>query len=213
MTAHPAAASPGPIHKKKLNAKNSVLYNSTRNLIIDYMPAAPTEQSDTQIRWLWPTILISIALAMVAAMIYSQRFVQKVDNIEKKQVAQYESRKFLLAQPDVININWMRTLDPMAKKIYGDIVWSTLSQKGMMRFANLPKLKSHQTYHLWVHDLAYSADDPVSITTFSPELTVPTELLVPFTSPRKVTEPYKFSIMLDSNLEDTPPQPLLLAQP
>ena len=177
------------------------------------MPAAPTEQSDTQLRWLWPTILISIALAMVAVMIYSQQFVQKVDKIEKQQLAQYESRKFLLAQPDVININWMRTLDPMAKKIYGDIVWSTLTQQGMLRFANLPKLKAHQTYHLWVHDLANSANDPISITQFSPELTVPTELLVPFKSPRTVTEPYKFTIMLDSSLENIQPQPLLLAQP
>ena len=177
------------------------------------MAASPIEHSDTQSRWLWPALLISIALIMVTVMIYSQQFVQRVDDIEKQQVAQYESRKFLLTQPDAININWMRTLDPMAKKIYGDIVWSTLNQQGMMRFANLPKLKSNEKYHLWVHDLANKANDPISVTQFSPELTVPTELLVPFKSPRMVTEPYKFTIMLDSTVENTPPQPLLLAQP
>lgn len=177
------------------------------------MPAAPIEHLKTESRWLWPALLISIALAMVAVMIYSQQFVQKVDNIEKQQLAQYEARKFLLAQPDAININWMRTLDPMAKKIYGDIVWSTLNQQGMMRFANLPKLEPDKTYHLWVHDLANNANDPVSLTQFSPELTVPTELLVPFKSPRMVTEPYKFTIMLDSSIENSQPQPLLLAQP
>ncbi len=164
-------------------------------------------------RWLWPAALLLIAVAMIAVMVYSQRFVQQVDSIEKQQVSQYESRKFLLAQPDVININWMRTLDPMAKKVYGDVVWSTLMQQGMMRFANLPKLDPDETYHLWMHDLASSAKDPISVAQFSPELTMPTELLVPFKSPRKVIEPFKFTIMLDNSAEDIQPQPLLLAQP
>jgi len=176
------------------------------------MAATPSNYSDTQSRWLWPFVLTLIAIVIVALMISSQRFVQKVDKIEKQQVAQYESRKFLLAQPDVININWMRTLDPMAKKIHGDVVWSTLMQQGMMRFANLPTLKPNETYHLWVYDLASSAKDPVSITQFSPELTMPTELLIPFKSPKMVTEPYKFTIMLDSSAENSQPQPLLLAQ-
>lgn len=177
------------------------------------MPASRTEHSDIQSGWLWPFLLISIAIAMVAIMIYSQHFVQKVDSIEKSQVAQYESRKFLLAQPDAINMNWMRTLDPMAKKIYGDLVWSTLMQEGMMRFANLPTLQADQTYHLWMHDLASSANDPVSVAQFSPELTMPTELLIPFKAPKKISEPYKFTIMLDNSAEEIPPQPLLLAQP
>jgi len=177
------------------------------------MPSSPTDISDTQSRWLWPLLLISIAIVMVAVMISSQLFVQKVDSIEKSQVAQYEARKFLLAQPDAININWMRTLDPIAKKVYGDIVWSTLMQEGMMRFANLPRLQADQTYHLWIHDLASSASDPVSIAEFSPELTMPTELLVPFRASRKISEPYKFTIMLDNSAEGAQPQPLLLAQP
>jgi len=146
-------------------------------------------------------------------MIYSQLFVQKVDSIEKSQLAQYEARRLLLTQPDVININWMRTLDPMAKKIYGDIVWSTLLQEGMMRFANLPTLQADETYHLWMHDLANSANEPVSVAQFSPELTIPTELLVPFKAPKKISEPYKFTIMLDNSADEIQPQPLLLAQP
>lgn len=177
------------------------------------MPATSSNHSDSQSRWLWPLILSVTSVVMIAALIYSQRFVQKVDIIEKQQVAQYEARKFILAQPDVININWMRTLDPIAKKVYGDVVWSTLMQQGMMRFANLPKLKPDETYHLWMHDLASSAKDPVSVTKFSPELTMPTELLIPFKTPRKVTEPFKFTIMLDSLAKGIQPQPLLLAQP
>ena len=178
-----------------------------------FMADRPKQQAGSTTSWFWPLVLISIAVGMVSVMIYSQRFVQQVDDIEKQQVAQYESRKFLLAQPDVININWMRTLDPLAKKVYGDVVWSTLMQQGMMRFANLPKLGSDETYHLMMYDLAHSANDPVSITKFSPEITIPTELLVPFKSPRMVSEPYKFTIMLESTAEGSDPQPLLLAQP
>lgn len=177
------------------------------------MSAASTENSDIKSKLLWPILLILLTITLVIAVIYSQKLVNQVDNIEKQQLAQNETRKFLLAQPDAININWMRTLDPMAKKIFGDIVWSSLSQQGMMRFANLPKLKPNQTYHLWVHDLANNANDPVSLIEFSPQITVPTELLIPFNSPRTVTEPYKFTIMLDSNIDNIQPQPLLLAQP
>jgi hypothetical protein len=83
----------------------------------------------------------------------------------------------------------------------------------MLRFANLPKLQPNQSYHFWMHDLKNNASDPISVAKFSPEITVPTEFLVPFKSPRRVFEPYKFSIMLENSAENIKPQPLLLAQP
>ena len=176
------------------------------------MSKSPTEHPETQSRWLWPLLLVSVAI-ILSVMIYSQRFVSKVDSIEKQQAPQFEARKFLLTQPDVINTNWMRTLDPIAKKVYGDVVWSTLMQQGILRFANLPALQPNETYHLWMHDLANSPNDPVSVLKFSPEVTMPTELLVPFKPSRVVKEPYMFTIMLDNSSDDIPPQPLLLAQP
>lgn len=170
-------------------------------------------RNDQSSHWMWPILILAIAIALIAGMISAQRVMQQVETIEQKQVTQYETRQFLLSQPDALNINWMRTMNPLAKNIQGDIVWSSLAQQGMMRFANLPSLPKGQQYHLWIYDLNNAADEPISIATFSPDLDVPTERLIPFTSSRKISEPYKFMIMLEYTNERSPTEPLLLAQP
>ena len=169
--------------------------------------------NDDNSRWLWPVLILAIAATLISGMIYAQRVMQQVETIELKQVSQYESRKFMLTQPDALNINWMRTLNPLAKNIQGDIVWSSLMQQGMMRFANLTTLPKGQQYHLWIYDLTSPADEPVSIVTFSPDLKIPTELLIPFTSNKTINEPYKFMVMLEYADPSITPEPLLLAQP
>ena len=179
----------------------------------------PSEHSLTSMdnndksNWLWPVLILAIAVTLISGMIYAQKVMQQVETIEQNQVSQYESRKFMLTQPDVLNINWMRTLNPLAKNIQGDVVWSSLMQQGMMRFANLTALPKGQQYHLWIYDLTSPADEPVSIVSFSPDLKIPTELLIPFTSSKTINEPYKFMVMLEYEDENVTPEPLLLAQP
>lgn len=164
-------------------------------------------------RWIWPLLTLSLALMLIAGMIYAQHMMQQVETIEQNQVSQHVARSELLSQPDVLNINWMRTLNPLAKDVQGDVVWSNQQQEGMMRFANLASLPSGQQYHLWIYDLASPADEPVSIVTFSPDLTLRSELLIPFTSSREISEPYKFMVMLEHTEPSLPSEPLLLAQP
>lgn len=169
--------------------------------------------NDESSRWIWPVLILTIAITLIVGMIYAQRVMQQVETIEQKQVSLHESRRFILTQPDALNINWMRTLNPLAKNIQGDIVWSTLMQQGMMRFANLPTLANGQQYHLWIYDLSSPADEPVSVVKFSPDLKIPSELLIPITSSKKINEPYKFMMMLEYADTKTTSEPLLLAQP
>jgi hypothetical protein len=179
------------------------------------MPSRPLDNStDTESKpWLWPVLILIIVAIPVAVIVYSQKLSERVDSIEQEQVSQYQSRDYLLAQPDALNINWMRTLNSVAKDIKGDIVWSSSAQKGIMRFVDLPKLPSEQQYHLLAYDLQSSAQDPISIVKFTPEVKVPTEILVPFAADRKVGKPYKFMVMLEYKDESLPEEPLLLAQP
>jgi len=180
------------------------------------MPSTPpqhTPTSEQSSHWLCPVLILSVTITLVAGMIYTQRLMQQVEHVEQTQVAQYESRSTLLAQPDALNINWMQTLNPIAKDIQGDIVWSTLMQQGMMRFANLPILPKGQQFHLWIHDLTSRASEPVSIVRFAPALSIPRELLIPFTSSQKINEPYKFTVTLEYSDPDKATEPLLLAQP
>ncbi len=162
---------------------------------------------------MWLLLILSIMITLVAGMIYTQQMMQQVENIEQKQVSLNKSRAVILSQPDAMNINWMRTLNPLAKNIQGDIVWSNSMQQGMIRFANLATLPKGQQYHLWIYDLANAANKPVSIVQFSPDSALPTERLIPFTSSQAITAPYKFMIMLEYTDGDSAPEPLLLAQP
>ena len=163
--------------------------------------------------WLWPLLILLIIATPTAVIVYSQKISKQVDSIEQAQVYQYQSRDYLLTQPDALNINWMRTLNSIAKDIKGDIVWSTSTQKGIMRFVNLPKLPSDRQYHLLAYDLQSSSQDPISIVKFTPEIKVPTEMLVPFTADRIIGKPYKFMVMLDYKDSSLTDEPLLLAQP
>ena len=163
--------------------------------------------------WFRSFLIIAIIAIPIAVIIYSQKISKQVDNIEQEHISQYQSRNYLLAQSDALNINWMRTLNSIAKDIKGDIVWSTSTQKGIMRFANLPKLPSDRQYHLLAYDLQSSAKDPVSIVKFTPDIKVPTEILVPFTADRSIGKPYKFMVMLDYKDNALTDEPLLLAQP
>ncbi|PWQ98808.1 hypothetical protein [Leucothrix arctica] len=173
--------------------------------------ANPTTSASTP--WLWPLLILLIIAIPTGVIVYSQKISKQVDSIEQEQVSQYQSRDYLLAQSDALNINWMRTLNSIAKDIKGDIVWSTSIQKGIMRFVNLPKLPSDRQYHLLAYDLQSSSQDPISIVKFTPEIKVPTEMLVPFTTDRTIGKPYKFMVMLDYKDSSLTDEPLLLAQP
>ena len=192
---------------------NSIRFDSNSSFKMPSETSLTSMNNDDSSRWLWPVLILAIAATLISGMIYAQRVMQQVETIELKQVSQYESRKFMLSQPDALNINWMRTLNPLAKNIQGDIVWSSLMQQGMMRFANLTSLPKGQQYHLWIYDLTSPADEPVSVVTFSPDLKIPTELLIPFTTNKKINEPYKFMVMLEYTDPSITPEPLLLAQP
>ena len=173
---------------------------------------ANSTDSDTN-SWLWSVLVIFIVIVAIAITVYYQQLSKKVEHIEQEHISQYQSRDYLLAQSDALNINWMRTLNSIAKDIKGDIVWSTVTQKGMMRFVNLPKLPDDRQYHLLAYDLESSAQDPVSIVKFTPDIKVPTETLVPFTADRTIGKPYKFMVILDYKDNSLTDEPLLLAQP
>ena len=163
--------------------------------------------------WLWPFLIAAVVIIPLVVFIYTQKISKQVDSIEQAHVSQYQSRDYLLAQSDTLNINWMRTLNSIAKDIKGDIVWSGLTQKGIMRFVNLPKLPDDRQYHLLAYDLQSSSQDPISVVKFTPDIKVPTEILVPFTADREIGKPYKFMVMLDYKNNELPDEPLLLAQP
>lgn len=122
-----------------------------------------------------------------------------------------ESRKqLLLLQKDVIDTNWLRTLNPMVKNVQGRLIWSTTMQQGIMEFENLPELGKNQTYKLWVYDLVDTKNEPRLVATFN---NVSGKIFLrSFNTEPKISSPFKFELVLQSKGSDSD-QPLLLAQP
>jgi len=134
----------------------------------------------------------------------------KDPNLETVQSELVLEQQLILTQTDVINTNWLRTLNPLVKNVEGRIVWSNILQKGVMEFVGLPKIDKNQQYRLWIYDLVGKDTKPI----FSTEFTkvVSDKFLIPFSAEALINSPFKFELMLKTDGEETS-QPLFLAQP
>ncbi len=128
----------------------------------------------------------------------------------KAELSQLQSRKeLLLLQPNVINTNWLRTLNPLMKNVEGSLVWSAALQQGTVEFFNLPIINDNQYYQLWVHDLTEANNQASLVAVFKGSKDE--KLFMSFDT-IKIKSPYKFELVLHTEGEAIN-QPLLLAQP
>ena len=161
---------------------------------------------------MWFLILITAALILAISQIGVSAFKRsQITNPEvKAELSQIQSRKeLLLLQPNVVNTNWLRTLNPLMKNVEGRLVWSAALQQGVVEFLNLPKIKDNQYYQLWVHDLAEANNQASLVAVFKGPKN--DELFMSFDTIR-IKSPYKFELVLHTEGE-AHNQPLLLAQP
>ena len=159
-------------------------------------------------------LLILAAILLLGGIIYFGNLAYKkwiVDpNKETIQSARVIQQQFILNQPDVINMNWLRTLNPLVKNVEGRVIWSNNLQKGVMEFVGLPEIASNQNYQLWIYDLIGKDTKPVFSTQF--KQVIPKTYLIPFSSKIHINSPFKFELMLSTEGDETS-QPLFLAQP
>ena len=161
--------------------------------------------------WFWIIFSSVAALTLVSTGLYFAKSTRLSVAAQQDQTPLIQRRDSLLAERDILQSNWLKTLNPLAKKIQGDLIWSSLQQKGYMRFANLPELSAQQVYHLWIYDLEYSVKEPVSSTKFQADPHVRKEFVVEVVAEKVVKKPYKFVLKIETDAQ--PDQILLLAQP
>ena len=110
-------------------------------------------------------LLILAAILLLGGIIYFGNLAYKKwivnPNKEAIQSARVIQQQFILNQPDVINMNWLRTLNPLVKNVEGRVIWSNNLQKGVMEFVGLPEIASNQNYQLWIYDLIGKDTKPV----------------------------------------------------
>lgn len=160
----------------------------------------------------WLIFLFSIVLLIVLISLSSLAY--KKWNTDKGQQinlpALISQQQLILAQEDVINTNWLRTLDPFIKNVEGRIVWSKTLQKGVMEFVGLPEISDNKKYQLWIYDLVGNNTNPLLSAEFTKVSLEKTLIL--FSSKSFVNSPFKFELLLKTDGEETS-QPLFLAQP
>jgi len=160
-----------------------------------------------------PLLLIAIGLLLASAIAYGSQFYKKWSFNSSHQTSQSAlvvEQENILSQNDVINTNWLRTLNPLVKNVEGRVIWSNSLQKGMMEFVGLPEIAKNQKYQLLIYDLVGKDTKPILSTEFKTVLSK--KFLVPFTAKETIKSPFKFELMLDTDGSDIS-QPLFLAQP
>jgi hypothetical protein len=133
-----------------------------------------------------------IALSSFGISKYQQLQANKLSQAQRSNVE--ELRQSILQQEDVINTNWLHTLNPLVQDVRGSLLWSSELQQGLIRLYNLPSLDDKQQYHLWIYDLGAKNSAPVSALTFKPEFD---NLIIPFSTESTVDMPFKFELMLE----------------
>jgi hypothetical protein len=161
--------------------------------------------------WFWIIFSIVAAFTLVSAGLYFAKYTRLAVAAKQDQTPLIQQRDSLLKGGGILQSNWLKTLNPLVKKIQGDFVWSSQQQKGYMRFVNLPKLSPQQVYHLWIYDLEYSLKEPISATQFQADPRIRKEYVVEIIAEKVVKKPYKFVLKLET--DGQPEQILLLAQP
>ena len=169
-----------------------------------------TDQQQKQPFWLTALLVLFllISLILLGNLAYKKWFAEPSQ--QKNQSALVIQQQLILNQTDVINTNWLHTLNPLVKNVEGQIAWSNLLQKGVMEFIGLPEIKDNQKYQLWIYDLTGKDTKPIFSTEFSESSSE--TLLLPFSSKELIKSPFKFELKLKTEGEETS-QPLFLAQP
>ncbi len=151
--------------------------------------------------------ILLVALSSFGISKYQQLQAQKSSQAQHTNVE--ELQQSLLTQDDVINTNWLHTLNPLVKDVRGSVLWSSKKQHGIIKLYNLPRLDRNQHYHLWMYDLSAKNSAPISALIFKPEFK---NIIVPFKAKSIVATPFKFEIVLEEEgIEGG--LSLLLAQP
>jgi hypothetical protein len=169
-----------------------------------------TKHQQNQPMWLivMLTAALLFCLVSLSGLAY-KKWIAEPDQ-QKNQSELMTQQQHLLSQDDVINTNWLHTLNPLVKNVEGRVVWSSILQKGVMEFIDLPEIAKNQKYQLWIYDLVGKDTKPIFSNEFY-QIKSKT-ILIPFSAKELILSPFKFELVLKTEGEELS-QPLFLAQP
>lgn len=115
-----------------------------------------------------------------------------------------QQREALLARGSVIRAEWTQTPEPSARELAGDVVWDPATQRGFMRFRNIPANDPRLAqYQLWVVDAARTErqqPQPVDGGLFNVSPAAATadgDVIIPFEARLPVGKPAAFAVTIE----------------
>ena len=158
-----------------------------------------------------PLIILGIVILLLGGLLGLSSYQKtQVNNVtEQQQTASNKQQAFILSQEDVINTNWLHSLNPLVKNVQGRLLWSSQKQLGFTSFKNLPKVNAKQSYHLYLYDLGSKNNKAIEVAVLKPATSGLFE--TSFEPMVKINSPLKFELILEE--EGVEGQPLLFAQP
>ncbi|MCD9185873.1 MAG: anti-sigma factor [Pyrinomonadaceae bacterium] len=101
--------------------------------------------------------------------------------------------QLVASAPDLVKGAWT-DLDPKKpQNVKGDVVWSNSTQKGFIRFSNLPvNDKTKETYQLWIFDESQNAKTPVDGGVFDVDSSG--DVIIPIDAKIKIKKPTMFAV-------------------
>ncbi|CAN5916431.1 hypothetical protein BH11MYX2_BH11MYX2_00800 [soil metagenome] len=134
--------------------------------------------------------------AAAAAVVYVQTRTPPVKTVAKNSSLAEQRAALLANAKDASIIAWTATKDPNALAASGDVVWSTRTQQGFMRFKGLAPNDAKQIqYQLWIFDADRPEATPVDGGVF--DVGSDGEVVVPISAKLSVDKPTLFAVTIE----------------
>lgn len=157
-------------------------------------------------------VIFPVTLLLLGLIYLVNQSCSPVEAADSQGVDLQELRQELLASADTQHGNWLRTLNPLVKRVEGDLVWNSPRQTGVMKISKLPRPKAGSYYQLWIFDTRKSTMNAISGAVFRYG-SGRNELFIPIETNTHVESPYKFELNLEFDDPQKASQILLMVQP
>lgn len=161
--------------------------------------------------------IFKIAIAAVVLLLLGWLFRDHhhIETISANQNELQIDRDNLLANPNTLRVNLLRSLDPQVKDTRGEILWNSQMQRGIVQLQGLPAPDKGQRYQLWIYDLKKENSHPSLAANFFAGNNDDRVYRVAIRPKKSIEKAFKFVVTKGdiANSDFDQAEPILFAQP
>ena len=176
-------------HRIRQDGMRLVGAEPVSEIVTPVRPTIELAKSDNGVsRREWVAWLCAAAALLIAVAMWSGS-----ESAEK--TASIAREELIRNTPSILQVDWSAGKTPFDEHVSGDVVWDAISQKGYMRFENMPvNDPTVEQYQLWIIDPERD-DEPVDGGVF--DITATGEVVVEIDAKLNVISPAAFAITIE----------------